>query len=83
VLADAYLRLGEYEKARKRAAEAVELSNGTASKAELIEGQALAQLGRRDDAIKVLEGFLHDAPGDPAAPSVRAFIAKLQNSPPK
>ena len=79
-LADAYLRVGEYEKARKNSAEAVELGKGAASKAELIEGQALAQLGRRNDAVKVLEAFLHDLPNDPAAPSVRAFIAELQNS---
>jgi len=78
-LAEAYLRVGQYEKAQKRAAEAVELGKGAANKAELIEGQALAQLGRRDDAIKVLEAFLHDLPNDPAVPSVKAFIAKLQN----
>jgi len=82
-LADAYLRVGAYEKARKYAQAAVEISNGAANKAELIEGQALAQLGRPDDAIKVLEAFLHDLPDDPAAPSVRAFITKLQNDTPK
>jgi Flp pilus assembly protein TadD len=82
VLADAYLRVGEYEKARKEAQEAVELGKGAANKAELIEGEALAGLGRRDDAIKVLESFLDDLPTDPAAPAVRALIAKLQSSPP-
>jgi len=83
VLADAYLRIGEYEKALKSAQAAVELGNGAANKAELIEGEALAQLGRRDDAIKMLETFLHDMPGDPAAPSVRVFIAKLKGGAPE
>jgi tetratricopeptide (TPR) repeat protein len=82
-LADAYLRVGAYERALKYAQAAVELGDGAANRAELIEGQALAQLGRRDDAIKVLEAFLHDLPGDPAVPSVRAFITELQNSAPK
>jgi tetratricopeptide (TPR) repeat protein len=82
VLADAYFRTGEYEKARKSAEEAVEIGKGAANKAELIEGQALAQLGRREDAIKMLEAFLHDLPGDPAAPAVRAFIDKLQSGTP-
>lgn len=82
VLSDAYLHVGEYEKARKNSEAAVELGNGAANKAELIEGQALAQLGRTDDAIKVLEDFLHNVPNDPAAPAVRAFIGKLQNSRP-
>jgi Tfp pilus assembly protein PilF len=83
VLADAYLRVGEYEKSRKDAQEAVDLGKGAANKAELIEGQALAQLGRRDEAIKVLEAFLNDLPADPAAPAVRALIAKLQSSTPE
>ncbi len=80
VLSDIYLRGGEYEKARQNAHEAVELGKGAANKAELIEGQALAQLGRREEAVKVLEAFLRDLPGDPAAPAVRALIAKLQSS---
>ena len=82
VLADAFLHLGEYEKARKEAQEAVEVGKGAANRAELIEGQALAQLGRRDEAIKALESFLDDLPSDPAAPAVRALIAKLQSSAP-
>jgi tetratricopeptide (TPR) repeat protein len=83
ILADIYLRGGEYEKARQDAEEAVELGRGGANKAELIEGQALAELGRRDDAIRVLEAFLHDVPGDPAAPAVQALIAKLQSGTPE
>jgi Tfp pilus assembly protein PilF len=82
VLSDAYIHTGEYEKARKNAEAAIELGNGAANKAELIEGEALAQLGRPDDAIRVLEDFLHNLPNDPAAPAVRAFIQKLQNSKP-
>jgi Tfp pilus assembly protein PilF len=82
VLADAYLHLGEYEKARKNAEAAVELGDGAANKALLIEGAALANLGRRDDAIKVLDTFVHDVPADPAVPAVRAFIAQLQSPPP-
>jgi tetratricopeptide (TPR) repeat protein len=83
MLADIYLRGGEYEKARQDAEEAVEFGKGAANKAELIEGQALAQLGRREEAIKELQAFLHDVPGDPAAPTVRALIANLQSSTPE
>jgi tetratricopeptide (TPR) repeat protein len=79
ILADIYLRAGKYEVARKDAEEAFELGKGAANKAEWIEGQALVQLGRREDAIKMLEAFLHDVPGDPTAPDVQALITKLKN----
>lgn len=82
VLADAYVHIGEYEKARKNSEQAVELGAGAANKALLIEGEALANLGRRDDAIKVLESFIQAVPADPAVPAVRAFIARLQSAPP-
>lgn len=81
VLADAYVHVGEYEKARKNAEAAVELGNGSANKALLIEGEALANLGRRDDAVRVLDTFIRDVPADPAVPAVRAFIARLQSTP--
>lgn len=81
-LADACLRVGEYERARKNAAEAVDIGKGAANKAELIEGQALAQLGRKDEAIKVFEAFLRDMPNDPAVPAVRGLIQKLQGGAP-
>jgi len=83
ILADIYLRIGEYEKAWKDAEEAVELGKGSANKAELIEGQALSQLGRRDEAIKALDAFLKELPEDPAAPAARALVAQLQGSTPE
>ncbi|HTS10738.1 MAG TPA: tetratricopeptide repeat protein [Candidatus Limnocylindrales bacterium] len=81
VLADAYLRTGQPEKAAKSAQAAVELGNGSANKAQLIQGEALAQLGRRDDAIKALQSFLHDEPNDPAAPAVQKLVERLQSAP--
>lgn len=83
VLADAYVHVGEYKKARKNAEAAVELGNGSANKALLIEGEALANLGRREDAIRVLDTFIRDVPSDPAVPTVRAFIGRLQSATPQ
>jgi Flp pilus assembly protein TadD len=83
VLADAYLHTADYEKALKDSQAAIELGKGAATKAELIEGQALANLGRRDEAIQILESFIHDVPNDPAVRSVRAFIARLQSAAPE
>jgi Flp pilus assembly protein TadD len=81
VLADAYLHTGDFEKALKSSQAAVEIGKGSANKAELIEGQALAQLGRRDEAIAALQKFTQDLPNDPAVPAVQALITKLQNAP--
>ena len=78
LLADIHLRNGEYEKARQEAEQAVEIGKGAAKKAQFIEGEALAKLGRREDAVKLFEAFLHDMPEDSAAPSARAFMAQLQ-----
>ena len=81
VLADAYLHTGDYEKALKSSQAAVEIGKGSANKAELIEGEALAGLGRREEAIAALQKFTRDLPSDPALPAVQALIAKLQSGP--
>jgi Tfp pilus assembly protein PilF len=82
VLADAYLRTGKYDLSLRYSQAAIALGNGSANKAELIEGEALLGLGRRDDAIKAFESFLNDLPNDPSAPAVRNLLAKLQSAAP-
>ncbi len=80
VLADVYLRRGDFEKAREEAEESVDLGEGAANKAEFIEGEALAQLGRREDAVRVFEAFVSDVPEDAAVVPARAFVAKLREN---
>jgi Flp pilus assembly protein TadD len=80
LLADTYLRQQEFEKARLQAALAIKESKGGAVEARLVLGEALAGLGRKEEAIQALELFLHDEPRSPAAPGVRELIAKLQSA---
>lgn len=80
VLADVNFRRGDYEKARQAAEEAVKRGEGAANKAEFIAGEALAELGRREDSEKRFESFLRDMPEDPAAPAARMFLAILQQT---
>src|SRR6202142_427776 len=80
VLADVYLRQGEFEKSRQEAELSVELGEGAGNKAEFIEGDALAQLGRRNEAVKLFEAFMKDMPGDTATAPAQAFVAKLQEN---
>ncbi|MGH9733711.1 MAG: tetratricopeptide repeat protein [Candidatus Acidiferrales bacterium] len=79
LLADAYLKNGEFEKSREQAEEAIQKGKGDTAAVELVLGQALANLGRRDEAVTAFEAFLQKDPGNAAAPSVRNVIAQLKN----
>lgn len=79
LLADAYLKQQKFENARQQAALAIQESKGGAVEARLVLGEALAGLGRKEEAIQSLELFLREEPHSPAAPGARELIAKLQN----
>jgi len=80
LLADAYLRNGEFDQARQQAELAIQKGKGEATEAELVLGEALANLGRREEAVQAFQTFLRESPGSPAAESVRKFMAQLQTS---
>ena len=79
LLADAYLKSRAYEKSREQALIAIDRSKGGGNSVQLVLGQALANLGRREDAIAALDAFLSNAPESPLAPQVKDYIAKLKN----
>ncbi len=78
LLANGYLEQAEFEKARQEALLAIQTGQGAANAAQFPLGQALANLGRSQEAIAALEGYLRDAPGSPAAPQARDTIARLR-----
>jgi len=78
LLADAYLKLKEYEKARQQAQLAFDQGKGEASAALLPLGQALANLGRDEEALHALQNFIQANPGDPTIPQVKDFIARVE-----
>lgn len=79
LLGVAYLRVNENEKARAQAAAAIKSGKGSANDAEYLLGEALAKLGRTDDAIHALQIFVKGAPKNSYAPAANALIAKLQS----
>lgn len=79
MLGVAYLRVNENEKARAQAAAAVKSGKGSANDAEYLLGEALAKLGRTDDAIHALQLFVKGSPKNSYAPAANALIAKLQS----
>jgi tetratricopeptide (TPR) repeat protein len=68
----------DYEKARDEAADAVDFGKGKANAAEFVEALALGQLGKTQEALKMLQAFLRDAPADVNAPAARELAARLQ-----
>jgi len=80
LLAEAYLKQREFEKAAEQARLAVQKGKGAANGAELELGEALASLGHAQEATESLQAYLRDNPGGQAAPAVKEFLAKLQNT---
>jgi tetratricopeptide (TPR) repeat protein len=80
MLAEAYLRTGEFARSQQEAELAIKKGKGAATRAELVEGEALANLGKRDEAIQAFEAFLKEAPGDASAAMVRGIIGQLKDT---
>jgi tetratricopeptide (TPR) repeat protein len=77
LLASAYLGLKKYEPARQEAEMAIAEGKTAASGANVVLGQALVNLGKKDEGIRVLQAFIQNSPTDPSVPQVRNFIAKV------
>ena len=78
LLAGAYLKQKKYEEARQQAQLAIEKSKGGTSSARLVLGQALVDLGRKQEGIDALKTYLKESPKSPTAPQVTNLIAELE-----
>jgi len=78
LLSDAYLLQHEFDKAQAQARLAIERGAAAANPAQLILGQALANLQRYPQAIQALETFLKTAPADPNAKQIHELVAELE-----
>jgi tetratricopeptide (TPR) repeat protein len=81
LLAASYLKQQKYDKARDEAQIALDKSKGNAPASQLVLGQALVNLGQKQDGIKVLKDFLAGSPKNPSVPQVRDLIARLETQP--
>jgi Flp pilus assembly protein TadD len=79
MLGVAYLHVNENEKARVQAAAAIKSGKGNANDANYLLGEALAKLGRTDEAIHALQLFVKGSPKNSYAQAASALIAKLQS----
>jgi tetratricopeptide (TPR) repeat protein len=78
LLADAYFRQKNYEKARDEAQVALDKGKAEANPARLILGEALINLGLGDQGIQALNAFLQESPSHPVAGQVRGLIAEIR-----
>ena len=78
ILADAYLNQSDFKNALAEADVALAKGKSTASSAQIVKGQALANLGRDDEAIQTLKTYLQSAPDTAAGPQVQQFIAAIE-----
>ncbi|MGB8985637.1 MAG: tetratricopeptide repeat protein [Candidatus Sulfotelmatobacter sp.] len=78
LLAGAYLRQNKYEQARQQAELAIAKAKGGSSSAQLVLGQALVDLGQKQEGIDALKFYLEQSPKSPTAPQVTNLIAELE-----
>jgi len=78
LLATSYLKERLYEKARDEAQVALAKSNGKAPASQLVLGQALINLGQRQEGIKALQEFVTNSPTSPNTAQVKTLIAQLE-----
>ena len=78
LLGDAYLNLGDYKKALAETDLALQKGASRATNVEIVRGEALADMGRNDEAIQALNEYLQAAPDSSAGPQVRQLIAGIE-----
>jgi len=80
LLATAYLNSGAFQDAVQQAQLAIQTGKGAGTPAELILGEALANLGKNEQAIQAFQAFLQQDPHSPSAQGVRNVIAQLKGA---
>lgn len=78
LLAASYLKQQKYDKAREQAELAISGGKAAATASQLVLGQALVNLGQREEGIKALKDFVATSPKNPSVPQVKALIARLE-----
>jgi tetratricopeptide (TPR) repeat protein len=81
MLANSYLKLKNYEGARQQAELAIAKAKGAGNQANLALGQALVDMGKKDEGIQALKAFVQGSPNDPTVPQVKDLITTLENGP--
>jgi tetratricopeptide (TPR) repeat protein len=79
LLGDAYHRQHDYPNALAQADLAIEGGRPGSFAAQIVRGEALANMGRDQEALQAFAIYLENAPNSPTAPLVRDVIAQVKN----
>lgn len=82
LLADAYLNQGDYKNALDQADQSIAKNKSAISNSQVVRGEALAHLGRDQEALQTLKTYMQNAPDSAAGPYVQALIAALEQRQP-
>jgi len=80
LLADVYLKQEQPEKAKQQAELAMEKSHGADNSAQLVLAEALAHLGRKQEAIQALRAYVQSDPASRTVPEVHQLLQELEKS---
>jgi tetratricopeptide (TPR) repeat protein len=78
LLADAYLEQHEYEKTREQAQLAIDKGRRDGAGAQLVLGEALANLGKIPEGIAALRAFLEAEPKNSSVAQAQALLKQLE-----
>jgi len=78
LLAASYLKERKFDKARDQAQIAIEKGKSNATASQLVLGQALVNLGQKQEGIQTLKDFVQTSPKNASVPQVKELIAKLE-----
>lgn len=78
LLAASYLKEQKYDQARDEAQIAISKGKGGATASQLVLGQALINLGQRQEGIQTLKDFVASSPKNPSVMQVKALISQLE-----
>jgi tetratricopeptide (TPR) repeat protein len=79
LLAETYVQDSDFEKARQQAEIAIDRGQGSAVNAQIVLGEALANLGQPERALQAFKTFLHAAPESSLASEVTKLIEEVQS----
>lgn len=78
LLADVYLKQEQPEKAKQQAELAMEKSHGADNSAQLVLAEALAHLGKKQEAIQALRAYIQSEPANRTVPEVQKLVQDLE-----